>query len=208
MDFDANTFDWNEVYTGTLADFAAADPTLLAALSGEPPGKVLDVGCGAGGLLVALSHAGWQASGIDLAHTAIAAAEKGFAENGVTGSLSVADATKWTPPGQYDAVTNAFALPVTVEERSAIFSMVKSATVPGGIFVLKEYDAGMRGTAMDCEGVEWVSLDELRRAFADWNIETLKSIATSPPGAGPDESAEFSAAFLVARRPPMTTQSH
>ena len=34
-------FDWNQSYTGEVADFAEADPELLKIIDGLPPGRAL-----------------------------------------------------------------------------------------------------------------------------------------------------------------------
>ena len=104
-------FDWNQSYTGEVTDFAEADPELLKIIDGLPPGRAPDVGCGAGGLVVALARRGWTVTGIDLAEKAVEAARKVVQMQGVAAELHVADATTWTPAGRYDLITSSFALP-------------------------------------------------------------------------------------------------
>ena len=69
-------FDWNEAYSGDASDYAEPDSGLIEIIDGLRPGRALDIGCGAGGLVVALAERKWQVTGVDIAAKAIEAARK------------------------------------------------------------------------------------------------------------------------------------
>ena len=108
---DHDQFDWNQSYSGDVTDYAEPDPDMLEIIDGLRPGRALDIGCGAGGLVVALAQRGWRVAGVDIAAKAIEAARKVLQAKGIDAELEVADATTWDPVGHYDLITSSFALP-------------------------------------------------------------------------------------------------
>jgi hypothetical protein len=60
--------DWYETWSErpAVAGFSSEAAAAVVRLLGPGPGRCLDVGCGGGRLLVALSEAGWTPSGTDL----------------------------------------------------------------------------------------------------------------------------------------------
>ena len=195
-------FDWNDIYSGEEADFTAPDPLLLELTQALEPGEVLDVGCGAGGLLAALAERGWGIHGVDLAPKAIAAARKVLAQRGHQAELVAADATTWKPPKQYQLVTNSFALPLRRAEQRAVYQTIRAAVAPGGTVIIKDFDAQMsRFPAF--EGIDMVEIDELREAFEGFEILRAEVVPTPvhDHGQGKLDEQEWSAALLVARRP-------
>lgn len=79
---------------GVLAD------RLLPGLPPGPPGRLLDVGCGSGQMLLALQVAGWDGHGIEIDGHAVAAARAAGLANVRTGDLLEADYA----PESFDAV--------------------------------------------------------------------------------------------------------
>lgn len=195
-------FDWNDAYTGAAADFVAPDAEVLALAAARPPGEVLDVGCGAGGLLAALGERGWRLHGVDVAAKAIAAAREVLAAHGLAAELEVADAASWTPSRTYDLVTSTFALPLTRGAQQGVYRVLRAAIAPGGTVIVKDFDTRMsRVPAFG--GIDLVELDELVAAFDGFELERAE-IVTTPrhDHAGPsDDDAPWTAALLVARRP-------
>jgi len=70
------TINWNAGYGGNADDYKAPDAQLVDLIKGLSPGRALDVGRGAGGLVVELTHLGWQVTGVDVAEQAIRAARE------------------------------------------------------------------------------------------------------------------------------------
>ena len=74
-------------------DTLISPPELLAFIASRPPGRALDLGCGAGTNVISLAKAGWQAEGVDFAVEAIREGRKRTRAAGVTASLQVGDVT-------------------------------------------------------------------------------------------------------------------
>ena len=67
---------------------------LLAAMEAHTlgkPGKVIDVGCGAGVISVWLARQGWQVQGVDVSASAVAASTDSLARNGLQGRVMGGD---------------------------------------------------------------------------------------------------------------------
>ncbi|MFE0581075.1 class I SAM-dependent methyltransferase [Streptomyces sp. NPDC058874] len=92
-------FAWDDLYTGDGSDTADPDPALLAPADHLPPGRALDLGCGAGGNALALAERGWRVTAVDLAPRAIASTRASACARGLDGriELAVADSASWQP---------------------------------------------------------------------------------------------------------------
>lgn len=201
--FDPSQFDWNLVYSGDLEDFEPPDPLVAEIASSLEPGRVLDVGCGCGGLLLALSQQGWTVTGLDLVPIAIDVARRVFEEAGLEADLFAADATTWQPPTQFDLVTNTFALPMLRADRAAVYAMIRQAIAPGGHVILKDFDPQMSRFS-HFANIDMVSVDELTSAFAGYEIVRAEVVTTPAHVHAQEEhsdTAAWSASLLVARRP-------
>lgn len=196
-------FNWDDIYTGQETDHLPPDPLMLELASAQPIGDVLDVGCGAGGLLAALGERGFRLHGVDVAPRAIEAAERVLSRRGLSAELRAVDAAAWTPSRSYDLVTNCFALPLTYEAQRAVFATIRDAVAPGGTVIIKDFDTNMN-TVAQFAGIDLVEVAQLREAFDGFEI--LRAEVVSTPvhdhGQGVDEDSEWTAALLVARRPP------
>ena len=191
---------WNDIYSGRASDYEAPDADLLAIAEGLPPGRALDVGCGAGGLAAALAERGWQVTGIDIAERAIAAARHVLRNRGTEAKLVVADAARWQPPGHYELITSSFAMPEGAD-RAATLRMIRNALAPGGVVAIKEFDATMSRHG-HFAGFDLVTIEELRGAFAGLEIDRAEIVPTPVHDHAGDGFAEdWTAALLRARLP-------
>ena len=195
--------DWDELYSGDESDYERPDPLVLEVAQGLKPGRALDLGCGAGGLMIALAELGWEVSGIDITDKAIVAARALFARHGVRGELAVADATKWVPPQRYDLVTNTFALPATREAQAQVFATARAALAPGGTLLLKDFDPSMRAQHPAFEHYHLPSVEELVADFGELEIVRAEVVETPIHDHARKHvqgEPRWTAAFLHARR--------
>ncbi|MGR6318402.1 class I SAM-dependent methyltransferase [Micromonospora soli] len=104
--------DYDEVYRDTADsggppwDIGGPQPALAEVLDHVVPGpKVLDVGCGAGDLALALARHGYQVTAIDISRVAIDMARAKAAAEGLTVDFEVQDATRLSlPSAPFDSV--------------------------------------------------------------------------------------------------------
>lgn len=90
-----------------LVEVAIGDALLThASLDRGGARRLLDLGCSTGGLVVAASHRGWQATGVDVALRWLVVGQKRLEEAGVSASLVCANAQHLPlAAGSADAVT-------------------------------------------------------------------------------------------------------
>jgi len=60
----------------------------------DPPGRVIDIGCGTGTNVITLARAGWAVMGVDFAPRAIKIARQKVNDAGIQAELLVSDATR------------------------------------------------------------------------------------------------------------------
>jgi 2-polyprenyl-3-methyl-5-hydroxy-6-metoxy-1,4-benzoquinol methylase len=203
IEFDPQNVDWNQIYSGSASDYEPPDEMLVSIIDTLPVGKALDVGCGAGGLVVALAQRGFEVTGVDIAPKGIAAARKVLAKRGIQARLEVADATSWQPNDQYDLITNSFALPVVREQWAQVFRMVRKALAPGGTVLLKDFDTSMKRHAAFAQ-FDLLTVEELLDAFNGFDIVRAEIVDTPPhdhDGSGANVGEHWTAALLQARKP-------
>ncbi len=92
--------DWQDL------PWAHNTPTLFLAeiCRHKPPGKVLDIGCGAGTDSVFMAQQGWEVTSLDFMPKALEFTQQRAAAAGVSVTPIEADITDWEPPQQYDLV--------------------------------------------------------------------------------------------------------
>jgi len=92
--------NWAAEWERTDRSFAALTPHLLAAIAAEPGNRLIDIGCGAGELSIAVATARPDArvTGVDISDELVQAARA--RAGGLTNlSFELADATDWEAPG-------------------------------------------------------------------------------------------------------------
>ena len=153
--------DWNEHYA--RAGGADEAPAALLSEVAElmPPGRALDLACGAGRNAIYLASLGWNVVAVDSSSEAIRIVRRRAGEAGCTIDARVSDLEtgEFTiEPDSFDLICDFFYL----DRR--IFPKIRSGVRPGGLVAAEIH-------LRDSEAHRFV-LDsgELRREFADWKI--------------------------------------
>ncbi|PSK64007.1 Demethylrebeccamycin-D-glucose O-methyltransferase [Micromonospora sp. MH33] len=164
--------DYDEVYRDTAGsggppwDIGGPQPALAAVLDRGVKGpKVLDIGCGAGDLAIALARRGHQVTAVDISRVAIDQARAKAAREGLTVHFEVQDATRLSlPSAPFDSVFDSGLLHSLVRRgggaADAYLAALPGLAAPGAtVFVLAVSLA---------DGQGWGVTEELLRAgFAE-----------------------------------------
>ncbi len=75
-------------------DTGISPPELIEFIATHPPGRALDLGCGTGTNVISLAQHGWQVTGVDFIHKAIALGRRKARQAGVQVDLRRGDVTK------------------------------------------------------------------------------------------------------------------
>ena len=132
---------WNRRWAGERAHASSAPSEfLIAETEALPPGRALDVACGAGRNAVWLARRGWGVTGVDFSDVALRAARELAASVGVEVEWIEADAVTWIPPRRaYDLVTVMY-LQLPAVERRAALGHAADAVAPGGTLLVVGHD--------------------------------------------------------------------
>ena len=134
-----NSRDWNLLYQDG-GDPAPFDRQWLARVEGLPPGRALDLGCGAGGNAIGLAEMGWEITALDGSANAIAAARRAAARAGAEVDFRVADMSVWETEAAYDLTLISYALPSRGPVRDKALSVARDSLAPGGRLMIAEWD--------------------------------------------------------------------
>lgn len=130
--------EWDERYAapGKALWSGRANGVLVAEISGQRPGRALDVGCGEGGDAIWLARGGWEVTGVDVSAIAVERAAAAASMADVTVDWICDDiAAMDLPPRGYDLVSVHYpALRHGVGE-PAIHALI-AATAPGGTLLV------------------------------------------------------------------------
>jgi SAM-dependent methyltransferase len=176
------TSPWDASYTTTDPppwDIGRAQPAFVRlAGAGLLGGRTLDVGCGTGeNTLLATAH-GADATGVDIAPTAIRRARAKAADRGVAARFEVADALDLSPlglAGQIDTVIDSGVFHVfSDDDRPRYVASLATVLRPGGTTYLMCFSDRQPGDF----GPRRVRQDELRTAFSDgWTVDSITADA-------------------------------
>ena len=158
-------------------DIGRPQPALLdLADRGDLRGRVLDVGCGTGEHTLMAARLGLAATGVDLAATALAAAERKARERGLTARFLRYDVLELAALGErFDTVLDSLVLHgFHGRDRARYVDGLHAATTPGGqCFVLSFRDEPPNRSGR----VHRLTPDEIRGAFADgWLIRAVDPV--------------------------------
>jgi SAM-dependent methyltransferase len=180
--------DFDAMYVGTPPwDIGRPQPAFAAlADAGAWQGKVLDAGCGTGEHTLLAAEQGLDATGVDLAGAAIAAAEAKARDRGLPARFLVWDALDLPGLGeQFDTVLDCGLFHVFEDtDRAAFLDSLRAAVRPGGRYFMLCFSDRQPGDG----GPRRITEAEIRAGFADgWRIDALErstvEITLDPAGA-------------------------
>lgn len=154
--------------------------------AGELRGRVLDVGCGTGEHALLAAGLGLDATGIDLAPTAIRLAKQKTQERGIEARFLEFDALDLSALGEhYDTVLDCGLFHVFDDaDRRRFVESLSAVTVEGGRYHMLCFSDRVPGD----RGPRRVTEAELRASFAiGWRVDSIErsvlEITLSPEGA-------------------------
>jgi SAM-dependent methyltransferase len=146
---------------------------LMPGLPPGPPGRILDVGCGSGGFLLALREAGWSCEGVEVDGQAVAAAHTAGLLDVREGDLTAVDLLV----GSYDVVRFWHVLE-HVRSPAEQLRAARRLLRPGGTLLIGVPNA--RSLLARTAGDAWYYLDVPRHL---WHFDR-SSLARTVEGAG------------------------
>jgi 2-polyprenyl-3-methyl-5-hydroxy-6-metoxy-1,4-benzoquinol methylase len=138
---------WNEKWEERLSDGRHAETTgrpnrvLVAAVEGLPPGRALDLACGAGRNAVWLAEQGWSVTGVDFSAVGLAAARRLAREHGAEVQWIEADVLEWMPAVEAFELVLVLYLQLPAMERRLVLERAASAVTPGGMLLVLGHDS-------------------------------------------------------------------
>jgi len=156
---------WTESCTGSPTASASRGGT-----QGRAPGRALDLGCGTGTDVVYLAGHGWEATGIDFAPEAVAAANKKAADAGVSAAFVHGDASRLADAGvqgPFDLLLDIGCYhTIAASRRDAYVAGAAAAARPGADFYL----AGIADPPRLWRllGARGISADEIKSRFGPY----------------------------------------
>ncbi|MBO0685090.1 MAG: class I SAM-dependent methyltransferase [Candidatus Dormibacteraeota bacterium] len=168
-------------------DIGRPQPAFLRlAEAGAISGKVLDAGCGTGEHVLMAAGLGLDATGIDLAPTAIRLAEEKARERGLQARFRVWDALDLAALGErFDTVLDCGLFHVFDDaERTPFVDGLQAVLVPGGRYFLLCFSDSQPGDW----GPRRIREQEIRDVFASgWRVDSIEEatldINIDPAGA-------------------------
>jgi SAM-dependent methyltransferase len=167
--------EWDASYASTPPwDIGRPQPGFAQlAATGRLQGPLLDVGCGTGEHVLMAAAAGLDATGIDIAPSAIRLAGEKAAARGITATFVVGDACRATFAEPFATVLDCGLFHVFDDDDRATFVQHLATTVrPGGTYFMLCFS--------DAEPGDWgprrVAKAEIEAAFRDgWTVDSIEA---------------------------------
>ena len=171
------TYEW----AGSWQDlpWAHDEPTLFLSeiCRRRPPGRALDIGCGAGTDSVFLAQQGWEVTSLDFVPKALEFTQQRATEAGVSITPVEADITTWEPPHRFDLVLDHGLLHNMDPVRYDAYRDVLMRTLAeNGEFVLLHWHPLYPGQADGKMGPTRRSREEIKQFFAPEFVERYFAI--------------------------------
>ena len=161
------TYDWAKTWQDL--PWAHAEPTLFLAeiCQRRPPGRALDIGCGAGTDSVYLAKRGWDVTALDFMPKALEYTQGRAREAGVSVRTVEADIAEWVPPEPFDLVLDHGLLHnMDAVRYPAYRECVMKAIAEDGDFVLLHWHPRYPGQPSGRMGPLRASREEILKFFA------------------------------------------
>jgi len=172
----------DELYTGQRPpwDIGRPQPAFLAlAEADEIRGRVLDVGCGTGEHALLCAHRGLDATGVDLAPTALAAGKSKADQRHLTARFLLHDARRLADLDEsFDTMLDCGLFHIfDAADRATYVASLHTALAPGGRYFMLCFSDAQPGDT----GPHRVTRDEIIAAFRPgWRVDSIEpaTIAT------------------------------
>jgi SAM-dependent methyltransferase len=138
--------DWDARYDGRELLSSAEPNIFLARFAGDlPPGRALDLACGAGRNAVWLAEHGWDVTGVDYSSVALAKARDLATARGAEVSWVEADLLDYRPPvAGFDLVVVLY-LQLPAPQRREVLRRAAGAVSAGGFLFVVGHDTANLG---------------------------------------------------------------
>ncbi|MCE7010393.1 class I SAM-dependent methyltransferase [Kibdelosporangium philippinense] len=130
---------WENRYNGDRRWKGTPNPLLVATVSGEKPGRALDLGCGEGGDAVWLAREGWQVTAVDIAESALRRTIEHAEANGVHVTTERHDLGETFPGGPFDLINAQYLLTPFDFDRAAALREAAGALAQGGLLLIVDH---------------------------------------------------------------------
>jgi ubiquinone/menaquinone biosynthesis C-methylase UbiE len=159
---------------------------LALAQAGELRGRVLDAGCGTGEHVLMAAALGLETTGIDMAASAIAIAERKARDRGLTARFLVGNALELEALDQrFDVVLDCGLFHVLEDaDRARYLDSLRAVIPPGGRYHMLCFSDRQPGDW----GPRRITRDEIGASFDDgWQVDSIEpttiDVTTDPAGA-------------------------